>query len=860
MTATDIPAFRHGLEEDIGTLSGLLSDMLDEQAGEELRRGVQQIHALAVAGRKGDTAAVEERLDLLRALTPEQALPYVRACSMQLQLANLSEELERARRRRRYDAEEDLRPQPESIAEAALRLSDFPAATVIQALRSLSCRLVLTTHPSDATRRAVLYKQRAIVKALEQLSHPDIGASRRRRLYDEIRELLTIWWQTDEVRRLRPQVDEEVRRTLFVFESILFDAAPEVAIEIERRFGVHLPKPPLEFGSWAGGDMDGNPRVTPELVLHTLREHRLLALTLLRDRVRGLTRLYTQSDRRIPETPELTAALERDERELPTAARELVERFRHEPLRLKLYFAWHRLGNTLAATQGKNPDEPGYESAQALLDDVELVRHDAHSRLVTSGSLDRLVWQIRIFGFHLAKLDVREHANRIREATARLRAGDDRLPPELARVPATFAAVAEGIRAYGSDALGAIVISGVEGPDDVLDVFWLAGRAGLTGRIGLTPLFEAGSTLRHAAETMDVLYDHPEYSAHLQERGNVQRLMVGYSDSGKDEGFLSSQWSISRAQETLARQAHERDVELVIFHGRGGSPARGGGPTHAAILAQPPESASGRMHMTEQGEVVTTKYSHPDLALRALEQTASAVIRAAAGDVQSPEERWRLEMDELAAIGRDTYRGLVHDDPGFVDFFRQSTPIELIAEMNMGSRPASRSTTLDIEQLRAIPWVFAWTQNRALFPSWYGVGTALTARSLDLQREMWERWHFFRGLIATLEVALFKSDLGVAERYMELVEPPELAERMWSLLRDEHERTVTRLLEITGQSELLEAKPALKERLPFRNPWVDPLSHLQVALLKRLRAGDETAREPLLATVTGIAAGLRNTG
>jgi phosphoenolpyruvate carboxylase len=866
------------LDEDAEALAALLADVLEEQAGAELRREVARLHSLAVEFRHGHPEAKRGLAEFARELGSREALPYVRACSLQLQLANVCEEVERARRRRQYDTETGT-PQPESIAAAASALGGLPRDEIEELLRSLECHIVLTTHPSDATRRAVLYKQHTVVQALEELDRGGLGASSVRQLNDEIREALTIWWQTDEVRRIKPDVGEEVRRTLYFFESVLFDAAPRVVMELERCFGFRLERSPLEFGSWAGGDMDGNPFVTPATVLSALREHRLLALTLLRDGVRRLSRLHTESEFHLAVSPELEESLRRDERELPHAALEFAHRYRHEPLRAKLMFAWHRLGNSLRETRGEDPAEPGYASADELLRDFELIEAGARSPGVASGSLDRLAWQARIFGFHLARLDVRESSSRLRAAVDHLLAGcvgateeerfarlaaaiatgdpgrSGEMPPDLASVPRTFEAVAEGIARYGTRALGAFIISGTEHPSDVLSALWLAARAGVS--LDVVPLFEAGETLRNAQRSMAVLYADPTYRAHVDARG-VQEVMIGYSDSAKDEGFLAAQWSLYQAQEDLAAQAGSEEVPLRLFHGRGGSPARGGGPTHAAILAQP--AGGSRLTLTEQGETVTVKYSHPDLGVRALEQTVSALVHVAAGEGREPNVSWREEIEALAVAARRAYRDLVYGEPEFTSFFQQCTPIDVITELPLGSRPAARTAGLAIDQLRAIPWVFAWTQSRLLFPSWYGVGTALASRPLALEQEMWERWPFFRMIVATVEIALFKSDLGTAERYLALAEPAEPARRLWEIVRAEHERTVERLLAVTGQSRLLERRAVLSERLSFRNPWVDPLNELQIELLRRYRSGDSTARAPLLATIAGIAAGLRNTG
>jgi phosphoenolpyruvate carboxylase len=556
-----------------------------------------------------------------------------------------------------------------------------------------------------------------------------------------------------------------------------------------------------------------------------------------------------------------------------------------EPLRTKLGFIEQRLANTMTPAAR----EPGYGSPDELRRDLELIERSLESRHVARGAIRRLLWQVEVFGFHLASLDIRQSADVIQDAVTRLlpgyRGADEeerrRLlvdaistgrrglqvnlegpAGELLRVLDTVALTAD---AYGERAIQTLIVSMVSQPSDVLAALWLAVRAGLgdarspSPQLRLVPLFETLSALEDAPATMAWLYESPTYRAHLRRHEQRQTVMVGYSDSSKDSGYVSSQWALSVAQERLAEQADAVGVELELFHGRGGSPSRGGGRTYQAILAQPRGSVRGRIRITEQGEVISARYGHPELAERSLEQTTSAVLLASALPQASVPGRWREEMEALSARSRDRYRGLVYETPEFARFFAEATPVSELANLNIGSRPPSRRKGGGVESLRAIPWVFAWMQNRLLLPSWYGAGTALAEGDADLHREMWESWPFFRSLVQTLEMALFKADLGVAERYLRLVEP-DLRDALWPDIHDEFSRVVEQVLAITGESRLLDETPALQARLEHRNPWIDPLSHLQVELLERLRQGREDAREPLLATITGIAAGMRNTG
>jgi phosphoenolpyruvate carboxylase len=880
------------LARETELLSDLLAEALEEQGGPGLRIAVERLRALAARVRGGEQGAVEPLIEELRAIPSGEVEPLIRACSMQLQLANLAEERARVRRRREHERAGGA-PQRESLAEAAARLSDLDPAARRAAVDGLDVQLVLTAHPTEATRRTILDHRRHVTALLERLEEAGLEGVEGEELLAALREALVLWWQTDTVRRVRPRVDDEVRHVLFFVEQVLYDALPGLAVELARRFGPSGGPLPVavRIGSWAGGDMDGNPSVGADALLRTLALHRRTALRLLRDRIRELARAYSQADDRLPAGEELRRSLERDEAELPEVAAQMGPRNRHEPLRRKLTFMGFRLNHLMDPPAS---GEPGYGSPEELLADLEVVRRAVHSPAVARGALARFEAQVRTFGFHLARLDVRQSADRLQaavgallpgyagagEAERRLLLRRACLAPEWVerrgalddaarQVLQTFAAVREAVERYGPAALDTLIVSMAASPTDVLAALFLARRAGLfeppaDGRgaasaLHVVPLFETIPALDGAEATLGALYDDPAYRAHLEARGGVQEVMVGYSDSGKDSGYLASQWGLYRAQERLLAQADARGVTLRFFHGRGGSPSRGGGPAYRAILGQPPGSIRGRLRITEQGEVISAKFSHPRLARRSLEQTLSAVILASARPPGPPPPAFRDEMARLATRSREVYRALVHEDPEFMPFFERITPIEELRELNLGSRPASRGGR-GVDQLRAIPWVFAWMQNRLVLPSWYGAGTALAEGDLDVLRAMHAEWPFFRAVCSTLEMALFKADLGVAARYRSLLPATGGGERIWALVEAEHGLVVARLLALTGQRELLDDQPALQERLRHRNPWIDPLSHVQVELLRRLRSGDEEARGPLLAAIAGIAAGMQNTG
>jgi phosphoenolpyruvate carboxylase len=868
---------------DVELLEGLAHDVLSEQCGRDFADTVGWLHATAARVRQGDQDAAAQLFNRLHELPEDGLEPIIRACSLQLQLANIAEERERLRRRRGYDVEGAR--QRESIAETAQVLAGHDVDGA-RALRDLHVELVLTAHPTEAARRSVLDHQWEITELLDRVEDPRTGQQRRRTLLSELREVLTVWWQTDEVRRARPHVEDEVRRQLYVFESVLYDAVPAVLDELERDVAPLPDAPVLEFASWPGGDMDGHPEVGADTVTRTIELHRRAALQLLRRRVARLAGRFAQSERRLDVSPELQASLARDAAELPSADVLGRPHYAWEPLRTKLGFIEHRLQNTLAGRGG----EPGYEGPAQLRADLELIAGSLGSAHVAGGAIRRLLRQVDIFGFHLAGLDLRQNATVIDAAVEALlpgyanapeserqalladaiaagRTGLERRPPGTpGELVAALDAAALAAEAYGPQVVRCLIVSMTERPSHVLGARWLAQRAArrTPGRrealdLRFVPLFETLADLEHAPATMAALYASEDYRALLRDQGERQVIMLGYSDSGKDGSFVSSQWALRGAQLELARQAEDAGVELELFHGRGGSTSRGGGPTFRAIVAQPTGSLHGRIRITEQGETISARYGHPELAERSLEQTLSAVLLASNIARPPAPDHWRAEIDRMARRSRETYRALVYDDPDFARFFFQITPIEALSELNIGSRPPSRGGDGSIESLRAIPWVFAWTQNRILLPSWYGAGTALAEGDLDLHRAMHADWPFFATLISTLEMALFKTDLGVAERYLELVDP-ELREHFWPQIVAEHDRVLAGVKAITGNDRMLAGAPRLRERLAHRDPWVDPLSHLQVELLRRTRADPAMDRQALLGTVTGIAFGLRNTG
>jgi phosphoenolpyruvate carboxylase len=820
--ASDAP-----LRRDVRLLGDLLGRVMVEQEGEDLLAREEEIRRVSRRAREsGDPVVRAELAHAVAELDLDQQTNILRAFALFFQLANLAEQQHRVRRRRDVEREDGV-PR-ESLAEAFRRLREagVDREALAAAAEHVSLELVLTAHPTEATRRTILQAQARLGGLLAEL---DTGADIVERAAEEI----TVLWQTDEVRPQRPRVVDEVRHGLWFFEQSLLDAAEEL-LDAYREALPGAPLP-LSFGSWIGGDMDGNPNAGPETIREALDRGRALALQRYRAEVRELAAALGLTTTLVAVSQELHDSIERDERDLPLYAEQIGEQNRDEPYRRKLSFVWWRLGND------------GYGTVEALQADLDVIDRSLRQhggRRIAQGRLAALRRRVELFGFHVAKLDVRFHAEELGRRTPRVREA--------------LGAVAAAQDRLGKRAVDTVIVSGTESAEHVLDALDLAEEAG--ARIVPVPLFETIRDLGEAPAIVTSLLDEPRFARVVEERGRRLEVMVGYSDSGKDGGYLSAQWEIYRAQERLAGLAAERGLELTIFHGRGGSTGRGGGPTHAAILAQPAGHPPGRLKLTEQGETVSFKYGLPGLAYRNLEAALAATLLAAFPEVAAsrPPEGARETLEGLSGQAFAAYRGLVWEDERFVEFFRQFTPIEELALLEIGSRPARRPEGGQLlSSLRAIPWIFAWTQNRCILPAWYGCGSAFAGADVAELRRLYGGWAFFRSLVENLEMTLAKSSLEIAAGYLDLVEDAGLYES----IRAEHERTVVSVLEIVEARELLDRHPVIQRSIRLRNPYVDPMNAIQVELLRRWReTGDEEVKRPLLRSIAGIAAALRNTG
>jgi phosphoenolpyruvate carboxylase len=806
------------LSRDIRLLGDVLGRVLVEQEGEQLLEAEERVRALARDARTDGSA--EPLREAVRALGVQEQAQVLRAFSIYFQLANIAEQHHRLRRRRQYE-----HAPRESLAEALTLLErEVDAAELDSAARQISLELVLTAHPTEATRRTVLA---AHVRVNELLDALDAGSLPQAEIEERLAEEVTMLWQTDEVREQRPRVVDEIRNGLWFFEQSLLDAAPHLVAEYRRRFpGAPAP---LRFGSWIGGDQDGNPAAGPATVELALELARVVALDHHRAEVRALAATLGLSASLAGASEELLASLARDEQELPDYAAQIGSQNEGEPYRRKLSFIWWRLGN-------------GYRSPDELAADLDVIDRSlrAHrGERLANGRLAQLRTRVELFGFHIAKLDVRLHARDLAEPSDRVRE--------------TFAAVRRARERHGPQALDTVIVSGTTSARDALNALDLTDEP-----LSVVPLFETIADLKAAPGVVEELLDDPR----VAREGRLE-VMVGYSDSGKDGGYLAAQWAVWRAQEELARVAERRGIELTIFHGRGGSTGRGGGPTHAAILAQPPGHPPGRLKVTEQGETISFKYGLEGLAYRNLEAALAATLVSAFPSVAraQPPEGAREHIGALADRALRTYRELVWEDPDFVPFFRAFTPVDELALLEIGSRPSRRpgSDADMLESLRAIPWVFAWTQNRCLLPSWYGCGAAFAGADIDVLRSLYRDWSFFRTLVENLEMTLAKSSLEIADGYLELVPAEAGRDRLFARIREEHAATVDAVLAIVEADELLDRQPVLQRSIRLRNPYVDPMNAIQVELLRRHRAGEDV-RRPLLRSIAGIATALRNTG
>jgi phosphoenolpyruvate carboxylase len=911
------------LAAEIRRLGHILGDTIVKLEGRAIFDLEEKLRLLAKSSRAGDANAEKELRAAVGRLTVPEAARMAMAFTVYFELVNLAEETHRVRllrrRRRAQYAVPGTKPMKESIWAALreLKANGVPAGTVQEILDKLSIELVFTAHPTEAKRRTMLNKLQRLAQRLhtpEALIEDEVtGVANPRALEREVTSL----WLTDRSRTTRPEVTDEVLTGLWYFDTTLWQTIPLLQDELERALAdtyptVKAPTRWITFGSWMGGDRDGNPNVTPGVTANTLMLHRKLALQKLSGSLRELSRQLSVSSRLDGISPELEAWL-KAEKEPNAHVQALKDRYPHEPYRLALAAMRARLLEAkddedvawlLAPGADENPSDVLKTKEVAEL--LDIIAHSLTSHrgaLLADGELHRLRQQVELFGLSVARLDVRQHSMRHETAMTELlkavgvtpdyaalseqeklavlrkvlaapapKLGGD-FSPETCDVIGSLRVLKRAIGLFGAEAAGVYVISMTHDLSDIIEVMVFQHLVGV--QLDIAPLFETLDDLEAAPGILHQMFEFEPYRAHLKARGDHQQIMLGYSDSNKDCGYLTANWALFQAQETIADVCKKRGLGLTLFHGRGGSIARGGGPAAKAILAQPCGCYDAKIRVTEQGEVLSTRYHDPDLAFRIIEQMAYGVLLAAVAaqkDAEVP-EAWRAAMTEMSKLAYQAYEALVHKDAEFIEFWKIATPIEEIGGLKLGSRPTFRRATKSVEDLRAIPWVFSWMQSRFVFPGWYGLGSALeqfgakSAANAELLKTMYREWMFFKATIDNAQLTLLKADMQIAVQYALLVPDDAIRERIFNHIAEEFGRTEHAILAITGQKALLEHEPVLARSVQLRNPYIDPLNYIQVEMIRRLRALEdktgpeaEALRAVIELTINGVSGGLKNTG
>lgn len=903
------------LSADVRELGAALGRVIARIEGQATFETVERLRKLAKSRRAGEVSAGDALATAVESLPATAAFDQAMAFTLYFELVNLAEEnfrimllrQRRAARLLRTDGGEVMRESIEA-AVGELKAAGVDAAAMQSLVDRLAIELVFTAHPTESKRRTLLTKLQRLGEILRQRAHPELAVDPTLLDAECVEREIASLWLTDRSRAARPEVTDEARTGLWYFDTTLFETLPRLHADMKRALaryypGVNPPKRWLSFGSWIGGDRDGNPNVTPAVTGEILLFHRRLALDKLRLAAHRLSRTLTVSDRRDTVVPALQTGL-RESLHLSRHLEEMGKRYPHEPYRLLLGVLRERLSQAFADVRDLHVLEAGAEkvsclSQQTVAETLETIRVSlaaGRGALLTGGELETMQEQVAVFGLHTARLDLRQHSSHHESAIAevlhrpdyaKLSEDDKRAAllsalgtaqplalSALARFSAAtqnvlepIALAARAIARFGRDAVGIYIISMTDGVSDLLEVELLQALAGAS--LPIAPLFETLDDLNRAPGILSAFFSLPGRA-----RPDHQHVMLGYSDSNKDCGYLTANWALYKAQEEIAAVCREQGVKVTLFHGRGGSIARGGGPAAKAILAQPAGLRDGGIRVTEQGEVLSTRYHDADLAHRILEQMAYGVMlgtHAAQTESVVPNE-WREAMETMSAAGFGAYKAVVHDDPEFLRFWREATPIDEISNLKLGSRPTYRKATKSVGDLRAIPWVFSWMQSRFNFPGWFGLGSALDAvlrsgpKGRKLLREMHARWPFFQTLIDNAQLTMRKADMGIATLYAGLVHDEKIRGRILGLLQKEFARTEAAILVVTGQKQLLAGEPVLRRSVQLRNPYIDPLNYLQVEMLRRLRGKKLSASEAeataavVELTINGISGGLKNTG
>jgi len=900
------------ISQTIHLLGDLLGKVISDLESPEIFDAEERIRAYAKARRSGELEADKKLQQEVAALNPDDGRAVAAAFTTYFDLVNLAEEIHRVSLLRQNEEENYPQPLKGSLSDtiATLKLQGVTFDQMSLILKSLFIELVLTAHPTEARRRTILSKVQRIHNFVERINSGTISKQERDLVTASLSAEISNMWLTERERAVKPGVDDEVRTGLYFIDSAFWDTIPVLYDNLDRALKQHYPglrveHPWLGLASWIGGDRDGNPFVTSEVTAETLRLHRGLAVEKHREMMQELSRHMSISSQRIPPPAALSDWIE-SRRPFPARVAYIEERYAVEPYRI----VFSLLGSDLAEASREDMKARLLESTphQAhislgdLLEPVEMIA-SALPEALLQGEFNTARTQLRMFGLHSARLDIRENSERMNSALGELLRALEIAPdyeylpvseqislltrllkepvPELsphagvtqptAQTWALLKLISRARSVYGHDLIGPFIISMTRSAADVLTVLLLARWAGCDHGLQITPLFETVEDLEDAPGILTELFTSDVYRPHLESCENQQMVMIGYSDSNKDGGFLMANWSLYKAQEQIARAAHEHRVTLTIFHGRGGTIARGGGPANRAIRAQPAESINGRFRLTEQGEIIASRYSNPDLAHRHLEQIVSAVLMASAPSEREQDKvpiKWREALEQMSIVAERVYRELVYGTPGFIQFWQEATPLDEIKRLHIGSRPATRADDPGVTKIRAIPWVFSWMQSRFNLPGWYSLGAGLKSiTGKSLLKEMYNGWPFFQTMLDNTEISLVKADLGIAALYVELVKDRDLASSIFAIIKEEYERTQEAILRISGHTALLEMEPINQNAVHLRNPYIDPLNYIQVEMLRRVRAlpdpeGPEAdnLREVIFLTINGIAAGLKNTG
>jgi phosphoenolpyruvate carboxylase len=898
------------LTQNIHLLGDLLGQVISELESPAIFEIEERIRALAKARRAGDSIAAERLQREVSALRNEQARVIAAAFAIYFDLVNLAEENQRVQLLRQRENDSYPEPIRESIGEAIALLKEHGVTPeqLAALLGELSIELVLTAHPTEARRRTVLSKTERITQLLSLLNQNLLSLRERDESVKALHAEIAALWLTDRARSDKLTVTDEVRTGLYYIDAYLWNIIPRLYDDLENAIekyypGLNIPHAWLKFASWIGGDRDGNPFVTSEVTAETLRLHRGLAVENHRRAFQELGRRLSVSSNRIPPPPVLVDWIEK-QRPFPPHVAYIEQRYATEPYRLILALLADDLAEAsrddMKAHLLGQYSHLAHMDAKHLLEPLQLIASALPSQLVQD-ELKTVLQTVRTFRLHVARLDIREDSGRLNAALSEILRAlsiesnlenlpfDERTqlltrllnepPPNLSNHPGVTSTTAETwslfqligrtSEVYGSELLGPIVISMTHAAADVLTVLLLAQWAGCQTIPQIVPLFESIQDLKDASGILESLFVSGVYRSHLKSHNDEQMVMIGYSDSNKDGGYLMANWSLYEAQEQITGIAQKHDIKLTIFHGRGGTIARGGGPANHAIRAQPAGSINGRFRVTEQGEIIASRYANPELAHRHLEQITNAVLLASSPQKEGPiPAKWRTALEEMSKIAQRAYRELVYETPGFIEFWESATPLDEIKRLQIGSRPASRAKLGAVNQIRAIPWVFSWMQSRFNLPGWYSLGTGLASlNDLSLLQEMYDGWAFFRTLLNNSEMSLLKADMDISTLYVSLVPDKKLANEIFNSIFAEFERTHATVLRISRHNALLELEPVTQQAIQLRNPYVDPLNYIQVETLRRLRSlsdqeGEEATslREVMALTINGIAAGLRNTG